>query len=121
MNQHPWAQQAAQAYQTYLDLVQAQKAAQSTTEGSTMTAKHDAMLDIETQFMGIMRKIELAYGRYALNDDTARASILYRMHNAADAGRRLCDEFRAAGEHNQRMARSTKLRTNSPRATMLTP
>jgi hypothetical protein len=54
------------------------------------------LLDIETQFMGIMRKIELVYGRRALNDDTARASILLRMHNTAQVGLHLCDEFRAA-------------------------
>jgi hypothetical protein len=38
----------------------------------------DPIPNIETQFMGIMCKIELAYGRHALNDDTARASVLLR-------------------------------------------
>lgn len=104
MNQHPWAQQAAQAYQTYLDQVQAQKDAQTTTttEGITMTAKDDAMLDIETQFMGIMRKIELAYGRFALSGDQHRANILHSIHNAAQLGLTHCDEFREAGEPDQR-------------------
>ena len=63
----------------------------------------DPILDIETQFMGIMRKIELAYGRHALNDDTARASSLLRMHNSAQVGLYPCDEFRAAGETDRRM------------------
>jgi hypothetical protein len=50
-----------------------------------------------------MRKIELVYGRHTLNDDTARASSLLRMHNVANAGLHRCDEFRAAREPDQRV------------------
>jgi hypothetical protein len=102
MNQHPWAQKAAQAYHEHTAPNRIEL--QTVKEGNPMTAKDDAILDIETQFLGIMRKIELAYGRYFLNDDKVRAATLRRMHTNAAEGVTLCDQFRRAGEPDQRSA-----------------
>ena len=45
--------------------------------------------------MTIMRRVELAYSRYVLNNDHKRAETLRLMHQTAADGVDLCDEFRS--------------------------